>query len=320
MLSKYFAKKYKREFEYRLKSIYKTCNDKVLELYVNNLDKNMWEIDNMAADLLGPQHEQYAKFNEFASFKQTTVKLSDKKAESLARFYKDKKQKIEKEIAKQKQDFLDKKKKHLEIVKRDKDDYRDLLQERHDHRMKKFGFELTGFGWYNAANKIYLKDVEKFELHVSVENGDQYGRVYTYVINPKIKSIFSLLSEDKTTFDEAFSDDPDLLLWKNQEFRIVSVGYRTESLGYNIKKVMQQPETNVKLFLESIKVKDLKRNLKNQTRYHKKENSILVDLNYQALFHQEEKRMEQEQIEARFINNLRRLIFPCCFGEENKDN
>ncbi|NOX45979.1 MAG: hypothetical protein GXO89_03255, partial [Chlorobi bacterium] len=129
-----------------------------------------------------------------------------------------------------------------------------------------------------------------------------------------------LLSENKITFDKAFSDDRDLLLWKNQEFRIVTVGYKAENIGYNIKKVMQQPETNVKLFLESIKVKDLKRNLKNQTHFHKKENSILVDLNYQAFFHQEEKRIEQEQIEARFINNLRRLLFPSCFGEGNKDN
>jgi hypothetical protein len=306
-----------REFEYRLNAIYKTCKEEILELYVNNLDKNLWEIDNMAADFLGPQHNQYARFKEFASYNQTTVKLSDKRAELLARFYLDKKQRIEKEIIKQKQDLLDKRKKHLEVVKQEKDNYRNLLQERHDFRMKKFGIEFKEFGWYNAANKIYLKDVEEFELYVSVENGDQYHRVYAYVINPKIKSIFSLLSENKITFDRAFSDDADLLLWKNQEFSVITVGYKGENIGYNIKRVIQQPETNVKLFLESIEAQNLKRNLKKQTPFHNKENSILVDLNYQAFFFQEEKRKELEQKEARFMNYLWRRIFPCCFGEGN---
>ena len=39
-----------RAFEKRLKVIFKTCRDEILELYVNNLGKNLWEVDEMAAN------------------------------------------------------------------------------------------------------------------------------------------------------------------------------------------------------------------------------------------------------------------------------
>jgi len=84
-----------REFENRLRTIFATCDNQILELYVNNLNKNMWEIDEMAAKLLGDTNTQYSQFVEFASFKQTTVKLSDSKAKLLAEHYKKRKESIE---------------------------------------------------------------------------------------------------------------------------------------------------------------------------------------------------------------------------------
>jgi hypothetical protein len=36
-----------REFEARFAYILKTCDDKVLKTYINNLDKNLWEIDSL---------------------------------------------------------------------------------------------------------------------------------------------------------------------------------------------------------------------------------------------------------------------------------
>ncbi|MFT7614713.1 MAG: hypothetical protein ACI9J3_003697, partial [Parvicellaceae bacterium] len=38
-----------KEFEKRLKLIYQTCDDKVLDIYVSNLDKTLGEVDKMAA-------------------------------------------------------------------------------------------------------------------------------------------------------------------------------------------------------------------------------------------------------------------------------
>jgi len=66
-----------REFEARLRVIFKTCNTKVLDLYIKNLDKNLYEIDAMAAAILkGTEFEN--TFNDFAAQKLSKVKDADK--------------------------------------------------------------------------------------------------------------------------------------------------------------------------------------------------------------------------------------------------
>ncbi|MFN8287289.1 MAG: hypothetical protein U0V74_11070 [Chitinophagales bacterium] len=44
------------EFEKRLQAIFKTCSNDILMLYVNNLDKQLWQVDEMAAKALGEKH------------------------------------------------------------------------------------------------------------------------------------------------------------------------------------------------------------------------------------------------------------------------
>ena len=41
-----------KAFEQRLKTIFKVCKDEILELYIKNLDKNLWEVDAMVAEKL----------------------------------------------------------------------------------------------------------------------------------------------------------------------------------------------------------------------------------------------------------------------------
>ena len=301
-----------REFETRLKSIFATCDNEILELYVNNLNKSLWEIDELVAEKLGSSHDQYSNFIEFASYKQTTVKLSEKKAALLSKHYLKSKAEIERKLLKLKKEFLENKEKQQEIVQKKQEEYRALLQARHKYRMNKFGFELTKLGWYNAAKEIKLKDVETFKLSVSIDNGKQYDRVYSYVINPRINSIFSLLSSDKIEFNQVFSDDPNLLLWKNQEFKVIGVGYLENMIGYEIRDYKQQPEVEVNLNLENKDLLTFKGDLKKFTRRYKKENKIIVDLEYQAFFYQEQIKKEKEQKELEFINNLREKVFPCC--------
>jgi hypothetical protein len=89
-----------------LKAIFATCDNTILELYVNNLNKNLWEIDEIAAEKLGSSSSEYQKFIEFASYKQTSVKLSDRKAELLAEHYKRNKDRIEKNLQNLKKRYI----------------------------------------------------------------------------------------------------------------------------------------------------------------------------------------------------------------------
>jgi hypothetical protein len=306
-----------REFETRLKTIFATCDNKILELYINNLNKNLWEIDEMAAKFLGKSHPQYSKFLEFASFKQTKVMLTDEKAAFLAKFYKESKEKIENELLKQKQEFIKSRQRREEITQQKQNKYKELLEARYKYRMKKFGFELTEVGWYNAACEIKLNEVEKFNLNISIDNGSQFDRVYAYVINPKIKSIFSYTSSDKTNFNIVYPEDPDLLLWKNQEFDVIGIGYKDNQIGYNIEKYIQQKTVYAKLNLLNKDTKSFKEALKIYTEGYNRENKIFIDLEYQAFFYQEKQRLEKEDKEIQFINNIRKLIFPCCFKDQS---
>jgi len=76
------------QFEERLFWIHKACNQKVLELYVNNLGKPLSEIDAMAIKILSG--EVKAKFIEFAKRNDGKVDINDEASKKLSQFYKTK--------------------------------------------------------------------------------------------------------------------------------------------------------------------------------------------------------------------------------------
>lgn len=304
-----------REFEMRLQYVFETCNQQVLELYVNNLQKNLWEIDQMVADRLGKDHELYKNFIGFASLKQTTVKISEQLAKALASFYLNKKNKIEKKIAKLRREIEASMEKREKIFEERVEEYRSLLITRHDYRMKKFGFELKKFGWYNAATKTKLRDLDKFKINITITNGANYDRAYAYVVNPQIKSIFSMLADDKTHFNMAYAEDADLLLWEEQQFNIIGVGYINEKIAYKIGDYTQHPVVNAPFKLEDKTLSDFKKDLAVFNRGYRNENKIFVDLEFQKDFYKEKLRRQYEAKEANFRERLHRIVFRCCYGE-----
>jgi hypothetical protein len=50
-----------REFEERMPAIHRSCNNAVLEVYLNNLDKNLCTVDSMAAKIAGEPFNTFAK-------------------------------------------------------------------------------------------------------------------------------------------------------------------------------------------------------------------------------------------------------------------
>ncbi|MFZ9846808.1 MAG: OmpH family outer membrane protein, partial [Flavobacteriales bacterium] len=71
-----------KEFEERLKVIFSTCDNSLLELHINNIEKNMYEIDDMAFAKSGN-----AKFKEFAERKDGKVKVNEAFAKNLSKYY-----------------------------------------------------------------------------------------------------------------------------------------------------------------------------------------------------------------------------------------
>jgi hypothetical protein len=63
-----------QEFKARMRCIEKTCDVKVFELYINNTDKMLWEVDQMAADYLEKNKDPQAEnFRKFAQIRNTNL-------------------------------------------------------------------------------------------------------------------------------------------------------------------------------------------------------------------------------------------------------
>lgn len=83
-----------KEFEERMPWIHRSCNTAVLELYINNLDKNLHEVDEMAMRMV--DGELKAKFRAFASLQQGKVELGSDAQKALLAYYSDKQKILEK--------------------------------------------------------------------------------------------------------------------------------------------------------------------------------------------------------------------------------
>lgn len=86
-----------REFEWRMQSIYKSCDNAVLELYTSNLDKNLWEVDEMAAKQ-GAGTGSEKQFTDHAALKQTRVKDGEKYGKQLSALYNERLTDIRKQL------------------------------------------------------------------------------------------------------------------------------------------------------------------------------------------------------------------------------
>lgn len=71
-----------KEFEARMPYIHRTCNNAVLEMYINNLDKKMCTVDSMAASIAGD-----LKFYEFAKHGDGRVKSNTGHFQKLKEYY-----------------------------------------------------------------------------------------------------------------------------------------------------------------------------------------------------------------------------------------
>lgn len=70
-----------QDFEDRMKAIHGTCNKKVLELYVSNLNTPLWKLDERVVKM------GYSEFQQFADQKVGVIKIDDAHQKNLNSFY-----------------------------------------------------------------------------------------------------------------------------------------------------------------------------------------------------------------------------------------
>ncbi len=92
-----------KEFEERMPWIHKTCDNKILELYINNLDKKLSTVDSMAFKYLSG--EVLEKFKYFAARNDGRVELDNQASQKMAAYYEKQRNAIAKALVETQQNY-----------------------------------------------------------------------------------------------------------------------------------------------------------------------------------------------------------------------
>ena len=303
-----------REFEARLKIIFKTCNNTVLETYINNLDKNLYEADSLAAIAVG-ENQYYHDFVTFFQQRLTKVKQADKYANLLKGYYAKQLTKVKSELEKGQKKLMKQLNKKNEEAQKVADDYKKLLWKREKYRMEAYSFNWTETGWVNIDNGTLPKTWFEQPLEITITNGKQFDRVYTYVVYTSIKSLYRLNTTDNEQFYVGNDEDKKMLMPKKKLGVAIAIGYKDEVPSLSVKEFETGSEPKFILTLSPSSLDKVKKAIKDYEKYAK-ENKISKDLEFMAKFYEEEQRQKELKKECDFILGLWNIAFPCAPQEE----
>lgn len=298
-----------REFEARLKVIFKTCNNTILEIFIKNLDKNLYEVDSLAAIAVG-ESEYRKNFINFSQQRLTKVKQADKYADLLKGYYEKQLQKVKSEIEKGHQKLRNEQSAKNEKAQKVADDYKKLLWKREKYRMEKYSFQWSETGWINIDNGTLPKDWFEKPLEITVQNGNQFDRVYTYVVYTSIKSLYRLNTTNNEIFYVGNNTEKKMFMPKKELGVAISIGYKDEKPSLAIKEFITGTEPILSLTLSPSSIDKVNASIKDYERYDR-ENEINIDLEFMAKFYVEKKRQEELVKENEFIARLSKIAFPC---------
>jgi hypothetical protein len=301
-----------REFETRLKVIFRTCKDEILEVYIKNLDKNLYELDKLAADLISNGDEfGKSEFENFAKQRLTKVKDADKYALLLKEYYQTQLKKVKLELEQNSEKFKHALEKDNEENEKLLKEYKQLLFKRETYRMETYGFEWSKTGWINVDNGTLPKTWDEQPLEVVISNGKKFDRAYTYIIYESIKSLFRLNTDDNELFYVGNNEDKRMIMPKQAKAIIISIGYKDEKPSLVIQEFQTGSKAKMTISLNASTLEKVEKTIGQYS--YSKENQIGEDLKYMAAFYKAEKKRKAYQGELDFLYRLLRFVEPCCF-------
>lgn len=179
-----------REFEQRMHYINLSCDEDLLMTYINNTDKNLWEIDSLAyIHLRRSKSKVDSVFQVFASQKKTTIKDSTQliKNQTIAISQK------------------------LNLIKR-----RYKLQ-----NVLYNSFATSTLGWINADRFIFDQNAIPTQMDVFVSNIEPNQKCFTSLILSSYKSVLTLSQDESGLF--RIGKNGQMKLPPNQKGMIVSI-------------------------------------------------------------------------------------------------
>jgi len=308
-----------KEFENRLQTIFKTCRNDIIEIYIQNLDKNLWELDSMAASALiendlydaSIEQELYDDFIMYYKQGLTNVKDFELYANLLKTHYEKRLSQVRAELENKKAIAMEALQAENEKTQKIIEDYQKLLQKREKYRMEAYGFTWNETGWINVDKGIEPKDWDYQKLEIIVENGKKYERIHTYVVFTSIKSLYKLNTFDSELFFVGNGQQDKIPMTKDVSAIAISIAYQGEVPFFALQEFMPGKEESLNLSLKESSNTEIKSIIKQYDNYAT-ENRIENELAYMKFFADERKRQEKIQAEKEFMKRLYFKAYPCC--------
>jgi len=308
------------EFEQRLRYIFKTCDSAVLYAYVMHLDKNLYELDSIAAAVIAHdkpgETELHERFLAFAKQRLTNVEGGAQYAEMLRKYFNTRLNEINTDLERNKEKMMAELNSKNADAEKLADEYADLLLKRETYRMEYYGFQWSETGWINIDIGTEPKDWGPQPLAVTIENGRAFDRTYTYIVYLSMKSLYRLNTTDNVMFTGGNATDNSVLMPKEKPAALFGVGYKNDSVFLKVMNITTGSSPQYSISLEAVTMEQFKAMIRSYEKDYKKENSITEDLNYMTKFYKEQLRQKVLINESAFFGELYYIAYPCCGSVE----
>lgn len=298
-----------KAFEERMEWIHKSCNNKVLDVYLNNLGKNLWELDSMAAEIAEDEKVKEA-FQALAKLKQANVKNAGKRARFLKRFYQRKLKALTQKLEEQKAVALEIRAEEVATIKKAKQEYRKVLVEREIYRMETYGFELSSMGWKNVDVGVVPKLRGNYRHELTV-NGRTVDQAFSWLILKEIKSLHRMKKQSASSF--LAGSDGMLLVPKNEKAVFVYLGFENGDTLFGMKQVYTGADLNVELntkLVSSVQFDSIMNSFDAFSTIDA--NSIAIDLTHNLKLYELAQKEKKRAKDWKVIKKLQKIGYPCC--------
>jgi cytochrome c553 len=284
----------------------------VLEIYIQNLDKNLWELDQMAASAATAANEMECaqEFHRFAEQGLTKVNTDNPPARLLKKYFRQQLRTVRHSIAVQKKVLRTALATKSQAARELADNYQQLLWKREKYRMETYGFVWSQMGWINIDRGTEPKTWGPQPLEIVVDNGSEFDRVYTYVVYTSITSLYRLNTDDNKHFYVGNAQDQKILMPKRASATAITIAYK--GMIPAIAEQVFETGTDQQLTLHA-KISTLEAVTARIDQYsdYASENLIAQDLVFMEQFYVEKKRQQALQRDNEIMFRLFGTAFPC---------
>lgn len=338
-----------KEFEERLVELHKLENgQKMFDVYLENLDKNLWYSDSIVAEMvinkrndpafkdkgnvlnLSNRDRKKNVFDNFFNQRKTKVRDADLYSEALTKYYNVKKQAYKDEmekIRKKTNSQLAIEIKKLEKLSQSKNKtniQNNAITNLNVSRGKNYTVAWASFGWANIDSYLHMLDKDSKEVEITANNGEGKMRLYqwlgaistlTPIIVNQFKGIvkFPQAGSDgslkmKNTYTMAISNNGDKWFFGAKRYN----PYQTNGIDVDLAETtISQIKIKLKQFNGTTPLmKHLNEDIKRM--------KGLSEAKEMHLKLQKEV-FEEQQREDAFINRLKKLCFLCYSDTEIKE-